>query len=186
MPKSETTASIATQLNPSAPLTWFTPSLDSARYGGYEHYEKEWDVIFSVRSEYGKGGHLAESLIEYLSKFCRVHVVTDTPLSINAGAVSISNRTGESDFLKKLAHSKVYVDTSLYEGFGLVPRQAGLLNTRSFLFPFAGATLELLNFPNHFSSLGDPFDLIGNANAILKSLGEDICHGCEFCKYLED
>ena len=178
---SPVTAQIARQLNPLGELQWFVPSLDSARYGGYENFDKDFDVIMSVRSEYGKGGHLAESLIKTLSKKCRIQVVSDIPLTIDSGNVIISRRTGESDFLKKLARSKVYIDTSIYEGFGLVPRQAGLLNVKCLLFPFAGGTNELLSFPNHFQSLNDPFDLLGNVELILNSLDSPSCEGCSYC-----
>jgi GT2 family glycosyltransferase len=178
---SSLTSHWATQISKNAHQEFHIPDLQFAKFSGFEEFEKEYDVLFNVRSEYGKGAHFAESMINYLSDYCKVHVVSDIPLSIDSTNVHVSPRTGTNEFLKKVARSKVFIDTSLYEGFGLVPRQAGYLNTISFLFPTAGGTSELLKFPNHFSPLGEVHDLIGNADKILKTLENLTCEGCDYC-----
>lgn len=176
------TGKIALQINPKAQLELVDPILGDAEFSGFENLEKYYDFIFSLREEYGKGAHLAESLIRYLSKKYSVLVVSDQNLGDLGKSVKISKRSDPREFYKKLASARVYVDTSLYEGFGLVPRQAILLNVKCAFFGFIGSPAELLEFPNHCIQLSDPFDLLSNIQILENLLHSESCRGCGGCE----
>lgn len=186
MVTSDTTKKLALQIRDDSKPESLVPELESTRFSGFEVFEKEYDVMFLLRSEFGKGSHLAESLIAYLSNFCKILVVSEIAFSIDSSNVDTVPRSSPTEFQKMLARSAVYVDTSLYEGFGLVARQAGLLNTKVLFYPFAGGTAELLDFPNHFRPLESPFDLLGSANLILDQIKSGSCKGCGYCEAKDD
>ena len=109
-------------------------------------------------------------------------VVSDLNLQDLSENVTLTKRTGPKEFYKKLACARIFVDTSLYEGFGLVPRQAALLKVHCVFFGFIGAPSELLQHDEHFTELGEPYDLIGNVGILEKLLNKKLCLGCEFCE----
>jgi GT2 family glycosyltransferase len=176
------TREIALQINPLAKIDYIEPNLKDAEYSGFEETEKTFDFIFSIREEYGKGGHLGISLIKYLAQKYRIMVVSDLNIENLDENVTLTKRSSPREFYKKLAFARVYVDTSLYEGFGLVPRQAMLLKVHCVFFGFIGAPSELLQHEEHFTELGEPYDLIGNVRILENLLTKKLCLGCELCE----
>ena len=178
---SSTTQEIALQINPQAEIEFIDPNLRDAVFSGFETQGKLFDFIFSLREEYGKGAHLAESLIRYLSLNHRILVVSDLNLGNLGPNVEVTKRSEPREFYKNLASAKVYVDTSLYEGFGLVPRQAISLNVKCAFFEFIGSPAELLEYPAHSVQLSDPYDLIRNIIILEDLLVSENCQGCGYC-----
>jgi GT2 family glycosyltransferase len=178
---SSTTKKMALQINPRAEIEYVSPNLRDAVFSGFETQNKVFDFVFSLREEYGKGSHLAESLVRYLSRNYRILVVSDLNLGNLGPNVKIAKRSEPREFYKNLASAKVYVDTSLYEGFGLVPRQAISLNVKCAFFGFIGAPTELLGYPDHCVQLCDPYDLMGNIVILEDLLVSENCQGCEYC-----
>jgi GT2 family glycosyltransferase len=178
---SSVTQKMALQINPRAEIEFISPNLRDAAFSGFETQSKNFDFIFSLREEYGKGSHLAESMIRYLSRKHRILVVSDLNLGDLGTNVRIAKRSESREFYKNLASAKVYVDTSLYEGFGMVPRQAISLNVKCAFFGFIGSPADLLEYPAHCVQLSDPYDLIGNILILEDLLLSENCQGCGYC-----
>jgi GT2 family glycosyltransferase len=178
---SSVTQKMALQINPRAEIEFISPNLRDAAFSGFETQSKNFDFIFSLREEYGKGSHLAESMIRYLSRNHRILVVSDLNLGDLGTNVRIAKRSEPREFYKNLASAKVYVDTSLYEGFGMVPRQAISLNVKCAFFGFIGSPADLLEYPAHCVQLSDPYDLIGNILILEDLLLSENCQGCGYC-----
>lgn len=179
------TREIANQVNHYAEIDYIEPNLKDVKYSGFEETIKSYDFIFSIREEYGKGGHLALSLIKYLSQKHKIMVVSDLNLEDLGENVTLTKRSSPREFYKKLALARIYVDTSLYEGYGLVPRQAMHLKMHCAFFGFIGAPSELFEHEAHFTELSDPYDLLGNVRILEKLLTNKLCSGCDLCEDIE-
>lgn len=182
---SDITSCFANQIKNNAEIELFEPKLFDVQFAGHENYEKTHDIMFLLRPEFGKGAHLAEAMIRELVSSCKILVVSEILLNFEHPNLTITKRANQSEFYKKLASCKLYVDTSLYEGYGLVSRQASLLNTKVLLFPFAGGTETLLKYPNHFRTLKNPYDLLGNAELCLQFLNAPSCEHCMYCEKIK-
>ncbi len=162
------------------------PDLSYAFYSGHStNQAREIDVLMIVREEWGKNPNYHTSLANYLSLYCSVTVVTDANSRSFAKDVRIIPSIGNSEILKLMKNSKILVDASLFEGYGMVPREAGYSGAHVFVTGNAGGTDELLKFVSHFSKLPALWDVHGAAKKIAKKLSElNHCVGCEFCEIL--
>jgi GT2 family glycosyltransferase len=160
------------------------PDLSYAFYSGHSTNQvREIDVLMIIREEWGKNPNYHTSLANYLSLYCSVTVVTDANSPSFAKEVRVLPSLGNSEILKLMKNSKILVDGSLFEGFGMVPREAAYSGAHVFITGNAGGTDELLNFESHFSKVPALWDVHGAAKQIEKKLSSlHYCLGCDFCE----
>lgn len=160
------------------------PELGYAIYSGHSaNSTRPIDVLMIVRDEWGKNPNYHAALANYLSLYCAVTVVTDLNLGNYSESVEVLPTRGNAEILKLMKISKSLVDASLFEGFGMVAREAAYCGAHVFLLGNAGGTDGLLEFKNHFSKLGPLWDVHGSARKIVRTIkGSEPCSGCDFCE----
>jgi GT2 family glycosyltransferase len=113
----------------------FSIEMDYAKFSGevLEFENRIYDVCLLLRSEHGKGGWLASSLAQYLRKLnYKVLVIFNGQLSddqiseFKSLNIDLELNPENSKLLDLLNETRVFIDTSLYEGYGLLPREAFL------------------------------------------------------------
>ncbi len=162
-------------------ITRYSPELGYARYSGLANRIKTIDFFLVYREETGKLGWLTLALANFLSKTHSVIVVSKSRpfgLSKNVDFVTDLNR---DSMLKYFAQSSVYIDTSIFEGFGLTPREAALQNSRVLFMDVADGRTELKNYPSHFLTFNFSPSVFELAELAKKALAKPSCSGCNFC-----
>jgi GT2 family glycosyltransferase len=157
------------------------PDINYAKYAGLSNQVKDTDFFFIYRLEFGKQGWLTTLLANFLSTTHSVTVSSEHRpfgLSNKVNLVSGLDRKG---MLKQLAKARVYVDTSIFEGFGLTPREAALQNTSVLYLDVVDGREELKKYSSHFSTFDfspSVFEMVEMARA---ALAKPTCPGCNFC-----
>jgi hypothetical protein len=84
--------------------------------------------------------------------------------------------------LKEFSHSKVYIDTSMYEGFGLTSREAAHQNAKVAFMDLNDGRSPLKRFTSHFTTFNFDPSIFVLAELVIELLNNPICTGCEFCE----
>jgi len=158
------------------------PSTDYAKFAGLSNQMKDTDFFLVYREEYGKLGWLTTILANFLSKTNSVTVVSNNRPYGLAKEVNFVTGFDRKAMLKQFAKSRVYIDTSIFEGFGLTPREAALQNTNVLFMNVVDGRSELKKYRSHFSTFDfspSVFEMIESAK---EALAKSNCTGCEFCK----
>jgi hypothetical protein len=95
--------------------------------------------------------------------------------------VKFANNLDRTAVLKQFAVSSVYVDTSIFEGFGLTPREAALQNTKVLFMDVADGRNELKEFTSHFSTLALSASIFELAQKAVNVFEAPSCSGCDYC-----
>ena len=168
-------------LFPQAEIFRYVPDLDYAKFAGLSLHKKNTDFFLIYRSEFGKMGWLAIALANLLSQ---THSVTLAcaiqPIGL-AKNVKIVLGPGRNQILKEFSDARVYIDVSLFEGFGLTPREAAFQNTQVLMLDSADGRLELQAYSSHFSFFTFKSSLFEIEKSALNILARANCHGCLFC-----
>lgn len=159
----------------------YIPSTNHVLYSGL-YRKNEFDFILFHRNEHGKAGWLTLVLAEILSTNYKVLLISTTPLDQISKGITLAITGDRNIFLKCLSQAAVYIDTSLFEGFGLVPREAAILGLKVLLFSGSGAPLELFKHSKHFYSYNTLSDMFDICDAAANILNEPECSGCDFCQ----
>jgi GT2 family glycosyltransferase len=164
-------------------ITRCVPDIGYAAYSGLSAAKKSVDFLFIHREEHGKQGWLAIALANFLS-------ATHSVLMIGGGSyrpyglskrVKFENNHNRTAVLNQLAVSNVYVDTSIFEGFGLTPREAALQNTKVLFMDVADGRNELKEFTSHFSTLALSASIFELAQKAVNVFETPSCSGCDYC-----
>lgn len=170
-----------TKFSNSIVTTRYSPGLGYAKYSGITNRIKAIDFFLVYREESGKLGWLTIALANFLSKTHSVTVVSGSRpygLSKNVDLITDPDR---NSMLKFFAQASVYIDTSMFEGFGLTPREAALQNSRVLFMDVMDGRTELKNYPSHFSTFSFSPSVFEMAELAKKALTEPSCSGCNFC-----
>jgi GT2 family glycosyltransferase len=164
-----------------AQIKSYSPKFGYARYSGLAFQAKEVDFIFIYRLEFGKLGWLTTLMANFLSATHSVVVVSDhIPYGLSEKVLLI-NGLDRRAMLKQFSKARVYVDTSIFEGFGLTPREAALQNTNVLFMDVNDGRSELRKYPSHFSPFSFSPSIFEMASAALNALEKPKCPGCHFC-----
>lgn len=143
---------------------------------------RDIDVLFCLRNEWGKGANIGLALINYLSVDMKVAIFGSGERNGITGEVLDLGEVSHSELLSILRRTKVYVDTSIFEGFGLIPREAADCGARAFILPNSGGLDPLLEYPNHFTALQKFWNIPASARKIIKETSSPVCEGCGYCE----
>jgi GT2 family glycosyltransferase len=175
---------MARDLFPHSKLVLSSIDSDDAYYSsGNEESEvhAEYDVVLMIRDAWGKGSQIAIALANYLCKQVRVAVVGSGEMANLDPKVEILGELNHANLLRLFRQTGVYVDTSFFEGFGLIPREAADGGCFVFVMPNTGGLDELTNFEGHFSKIVNFWNIPTVAKDIIESLKLQKCSGCDFC-----
>lgn len=164
-------------------ITRYVPDIGYAAYSGLSVAKKSVDFLFIHREEHGKQGWLAIALANFLSATHSVFMISggsNRPYGLSK-RVKFENNHNRTAVLKQLAASSVYVDTSIFEGFGLTPREAALQNTKVLFMDVEDGRNELKKFTSHFSILDFSASIFEMAQKALDVLLAPPCTDCDFC-----
>ena len=164
-----------------AQIKSYYPEFGYAKYSGLASQTKEIDFIFIYRLEFGKLGWLTTLMANFLSATHSVVVVSDQIPYGLSGNVKLLNNLNRREMLKQFSKARVYVDTSIFEGFGLTPREAALQNTNVLFMDVEDGRSELRKYPSHFSPFSFSPSIFEMASAALNALEKPKCAGCHFC-----
>ena len=134
--------------------------------------QRQWDVIFSLREEHGKADWLSISIANFLSykgyKIGTFGLYSDrlSPHITQFGLLP------NNELIELFGQAKAFFDSSLYEGFGFVPREA--LSQGCKVFAIHNGGNEII--PGNGISKFHPWDLVG----ILRSLEQTLSNYKEF------
>jgi len=163
-------------------VTRHTPSTDYAKFAGLSNQVKDTDFFLIHRDESGKLGWLTILLANLLSKTNSVTVVSNNlPYGLTK-EVNLITGLDRKAMLKEFAGARVYIDTSIFEGFGLTPREAALQNTKVLFMDVADGRSELKKYPSHFSTFNFSPSIFRMIESAMEALAKPICGGCDFCK----
>jgi GT2 family glycosyltransferase len=164
-------------------ITRCVPDIGYAAYSGLSAAKKSVDFLFIHREEHGKQGWLAIALANFLSATHSVFMISGgsyRPYGLSK-RVKFENNYNRTAVLKQLAVSHVYVDTSIFEGFGLTPREAALQNTKVLFMDVADGRNELKEFTSHFSTLALSASIFELAQKAVNVFETPSCSGCDYC-----
>ncbi len=164
-------------------ITRYVSDIEYAAYGGISMTKKSIDFIFIHREEHGKQGWLAIALANFLSATHSVFMIGSSSMRPNglSKSVKFADNLNRTEVLKRFAASRVYVDTSLFEGFGLTPREAALQNTKVIFMDVVDGRNELKEFASHFSTLAFSPSIFEMSEKAISILEQPYCKGCDFC-----
>jgi GT2 family glycosyltransferase len=162
-------------------LTRYEPNTDHAFFSGLEATKKSFDFIFIYREEHGKAPEICVSLANTLCISHKVLFVCGGRPPALSPKITVDTNVARSNVLKSLAKSKVLIDMSLYEGYGLVPREAAYLNTFVLMNFNNSGTRDLIEFQNHFATFETYSNLFDLKLLAESKLSLAPCVGCEFC-----
>jgi GT2 family glycosyltransferase len=163
-------------------VTRHTPSTDYAKFAGLSNQVKDTDFFLIHRDESGKLGWLTILLANFLSKTNSVTVVSNNRPYGLTKEVNLITGLDRKAMLKEFAGARVYIDTSIFEGFGLTPREAALQNTKVLFMDIADGRSELKKYPSHFSTFNFSPSIFRMIESAMEALAKPICAGCDFCK----
>jgi len=164
-------------------ITRYLSDIGYATYSGLSVAKKSVDFLFVHREEHGKQGWLAIALANFLSETHSVFMIGSNgnrPYGISK-RVKFASNLNRTALLKQFAASNVYIDTSIFEGFGLTPREAALQNTKVLFMDVADGRNELKEFTSHFSTLAFSPSIFEWAQKAVKVLESPSCSGCDYC-----
>ena len=164
-------------------ITRYVPDIGYAAYSGLSAAKKSVDFLFIHREEHGKQGWLAIALANFLSATHSVFMISggsNRPYGLSK-RVKFENNHNRTAVLKQLAVSSVYVDTSIFEGFGLTPREAALQNTKVLFMDVADGRNELKEFTSHFTTLALSASIFELAQKAVNVFETPSCSGCDYC-----
>ena len=121
-------------------------------------------------------------MANFLSATHSVVVVADHDPYGLSEKVQLVKGLDRTAMLKQFAKSRVYVDTSIFEGFGLTPREAALQNTNVLFMDVLDGRSELRRYPSHFSPFTFSPSIFEMVGAALNILENPSCPGCNFCQ----
>lgn len=159
----------------------YEPKVQYALFAGLSQQLKTTDFILIYRMEHGKLGWLTVALANLLSENYSVTLLSDKHPYGLSEKVNLRLALDRTMVLKEFSYSKIYIDTSIYEGFGLTAREAAYQNTKVIFMDVNDGRSVLKRFVNHFSTLGFSPSIFGMVELVTKLLDEPICTGCEFC-----
>lgn len=180
---SEFMDSEVSKFSPELKITRYVSDIGYAAYSGLSVAEKSVDFLFMHRDEHGKQGWLAIALANFLSATHSVFMIsgsTNRPYGLSK-RVKFANNLDRTAALKQFAVSCVYVDTSIFEGFGLTPREAALQNTKVLFMDVADGRNELKEFTSHFSTLALSASIFELAEKAVNVFEAPSCSGCDYC-----
>jgi glycosyltransferase involved in cell wall biosynthesis len=132
--------------------------------------ERNRDVIILLRPEHGKAAWLGESMAQILSAegFKVTTVGNPGELNLKKSNPNIFRLPGLpwKDLQTELSLHKVFYDPSLYEGYGLTPREALHNGCKVFINSFGDSLVDLANSNLMLTHFAQPFDLLSNAMVI--------------------
>ena len=143
--------------------------------------KRDIDVLFCLRNEWGKGATIGSALINQLSREANVAIFGSGERNDITGRVLDLGELSHSGLLGVLRRTKVYVDTSIFEGFGLIPREAADSGAQVFILPNTGGLDPLLKFHSHFTPLQKFWNLPASAVQIMEKTKSLPCNGCSYC-----
>jgi GT2 family glycosyltransferase len=164
-------------------ITRCVPDTEYAAYSGLSTAKKSVDFLFIHREEHGKQGWLAIALANFLSATHSVNMIgvgSNRPYGLSK-RVKFENNHNRTAMLKQFAASSVYVDTSIFEGFGLTPREAALQNTKVLFMDVTDGRNELKKFTSHFSTLAFSASIFEMSEKAISILKQPSCKGCDYC-----
>jgi GT2 family glycosyltransferase len=162
-------------------MSRYEPKTKHAFFSGLELTTKIYDFVFVYRQEHGKAPEISIALANLLSTHHKVlFVCSERPYGLSKKANVDTNRA-RSNVLKVLAKSRVLIDMSLFEGFGLVTREAALVNTFVLMNSNNSGTQSLVEFQNHFATFDNYSNLFDLKLIAESKLSNALCPGCEFC-----
>lgn len=143
---------------------------------------RDIDVLFCLRNEWGKGANISLSLLNYLGLNHKVAIFGSGERdSISANVLDLGE-ISHSELLSVLRRTKVYVDTSIFEGFGLIPREAADCGAKVCVLPNTGGLDPLLEYSYHFTPLKKIWNIPATADQIISKLRTSLCPGCAYCR----
>lgn len=143
---------------------------------------KDVDVLFCIRNEWGKGAHIAIALINHLSLDMQVAIFGNGERHGVASNVLDLGELSHTELLSTLRRTRVYVDTSIFEGFGLIPREAADCGAHVFILPFSGGLEPLLEFQKHFTPLQTFWNIPSSVRDIKNRINSPRCESCGYCE----
>lgn len=143
---------------------------------------RDIDVLFCLRNEWGKGAHISLALINYLSLDSKVAIFGSGERNGITGQVTDLGHVSHSELLSILRRTRVYVDTSIFEGFGLIPREAADSGANVFVLPNSGGLDPLLEHAEHFTALEKFWNIPASARVIKEKISAPVCEGCKYCE----
>jgi GT2 family glycosyltransferase len=164
-------------------ITRYVPDIGYAAYSGLSAAKKSVDFLFMHREEHGKQGWLAIALANLLSATHSVFMISGSsqrPYGLSK-RVKLAHNLNRTAVLKQVAVCSVYVDTSIFEGFGLTPREAALQNTKVIFMDVTDGRNELKEFTSHFSTLTFSPSIFEMSERAISILKQSSCKGCAFC-----
>ena len=171
------------KFSPELKITRYVSDIGYASYSGLSVEKKSVDFLLMHREEHGKQGWLAIALANYLSATHSVFMISNSskrPYGLSK-RVKFAHNLNRTAVLKQLAVSSVYVDTSIFEGFGLTPREAALQNTKVMFMDTADGRNELKEFTSHFSTFAFSASIFEMSERAISILEQSSCKGCAFC-----
>jgi GT2 family glycosyltransferase len=162
-------------------ITRYEPDFGYARYSGRSGTRKIIDFFFVHRLEHGKQGWLTVLLANFLSSTHSVVLASnERPYGLSKKVKHVSN-VNRTAMLKLFAQTKVYIDTSIFEGFGLTPREAAFQDVKVVFMDVMDGRNTLREYTSHFSTLGFSPSIFEMADKAVKVLENPKCTGCNFC-----
>jgi GT2 family glycosyltransferase len=180
---SEFIDSEVSKFSPGLKITRYVSDIGYAAYSGLSVAKKSVDFLFMHRDEHGKLGWLAIALANFLSATHSVFMISGSsnrPYGLSK-RVKFANNLDRTAVLKQFAVSSVYVDTSIFEGFGLTSREAALQNTKVLFMDVEDGRNELKEFTSHFSTLALSASIFELAQKAVNVFETPPCSGCDYC-----
>jgi GT2 family glycosyltransferase len=138
------------------------------------NYQFRSDVLILLREEHGKAAWLGENMAQFISNegFSVTTVGQPKGLFISNSIPGIRRLPGLpwKELQNELTNHKVFYDPSLYEGYGLTPREALHNGCKVFINSFGDSLEKLCDSNSNITNFKKPFDLLHNLNEIKKYL----------------
>jgi hypothetical protein len=167
--------------SPQTEISRYVPDINYAKFAGLSLHKKDADFFFIYRSEFGKMGWLTIALANLLSQSHSVTLASTSKPKGLAEEVNLLLDIDRNEVLKEFSRARVYIDTSIFEGFGLTPREAAFQNTHVLVLDCNDGRSELRNYGSHFTFYSFKPLLHEMKNLALESLKKMNCDGCMFC-----
>jgi hypothetical protein len=139
--------------------------------------ESKLDLLILLRSEHGKAAWLGDTMAQFIAAegFTVTTVGHPDSLDLSKSSPNIRRLPGlpwkklQSEFSKHRA----FYDPSLYEGYGLTPREALHHGCKTYFNSFGDSLVELAKTNSNLICFRDPFDILTNMKAIKDFLTEN-------------